>query len=132
MPGCAQDEPQNLGHYAIELLGNLLVQLERRERLGKLGILFQRNAMLPRDVDDLLAEPATPGRHHARRRVLALVVAQRHRERFVRRLAHEARSRNCPAGATRRCGAPKQKATSGTTSVSLSAWLSSFSFWRRI
>jgi len=43
---------RSLRHHVIESLGNLFIQLERRKRLGKLGILFQRHAMLPRHIDD--------------------------------------------------------------------------------
>ena len=38
----AQDETQNLGDRAIKLLGDLFIQLERGERLGKRRVLFQR------------------------------------------------------------------------------------------
>src|ERR1700688_2550508 len=124
MSRCAQNEAQNLGHYAIKLLRNLFIKLKRGQRLSELGILFQRHTMLPRNVDNFLAEPATPDCHHAWCSILAFVVSQCDGERFMGQLAHDARSRNCPARATRRCGAPKQKATSGTTSESLSAWLS--------
>src|SRR5258706_9107252 len=127
----AQDEAENLRHHAIELLGNFLIELERRERFGKLGILFQRHAMLARDIDDLLTEPAASGRHNARCAILALVVSQRDCE-SIGSLAHDARSRNWPAAAIRRWGVPRQKATSAMTSESLSAWFSCASFLRSV
>src|SRR5258705_6159352 len=131
MPRCAQDEAQDVGDHAVKLLGNLFIELELGQRLGKLGVLFQRHAMLARHVDDLLAKPAATGRHHARRAIFGLVVSQRYRE-LVGSLAHDARSTNCPAAAAGRFGVPKKNATSGTTSESLSASLSSASLSRRM
>ena len=43
----------------IEPIGNLFIELQHRQRFGKLGILFQRNAVFPRHVDNFLVDDAS-------------------------------------------------------------------------
>src|SRR4051812_29681800 len=79
MPRGAQNEPQNLGNRAIQLLWDFFLELERGQGFGKRGILFQRHTTLARHVDDLLTELAAPRCDHARR--TARIVFQRDGER---------------------------------------------------
>src|SRR5205807_7278974 len=57
-PGAAQPvrPGQRLGHRAVELGRDLLLELERRERLHQDWILTQRDACLPCRLEDLLGD----------------------------------------------------------------------------
>jgi hypothetical protein len=69
--GHAQDEHEHLGHRAVERLGDLVIELDLRERLGEPGILLDRHAVGAGGLDDLLADlPAALGDDTRRTRLL--------------------------------------------------------------
>jgi hypothetical protein len=58
--GDPQDEDQDLGHRAIEGLGDLVLELDLGQRFGKPRILLDRNCVCPRSIDDFLANRPAP------------------------------------------------------------------------
>src|SRR4051795_1972616 len=51
LPARAQDEDQDLGDGTVERLGNILAQLDLRQRLGERRILLDRHAVLARKLE---------------------------------------------------------------------------------
>src|SRR6185437_5725135 len=119
-----QHEDQNLGHRLVEFGRNFVTELDIGQRAGQHLVLLYRDAMLFRDLDDLLADGTLALGDHRWR--TGAIVMQRDRELVLGRTAHSARSRKCPALAETSCnGAPSRTTISpGCNSARDSAWLS--------
>src|SRR5579872_7248251 len=93
----AQHEDQDFGDRLIEFGRDLLAEFDIGERARQHLVFLDRNVVSPGDLDDLLAKGALSLGDNAWR--AGAIIMQRNCELALLGLAHDARSRKCPATA---------------------------------
>src|SRR5689334_24107896 len=102
--GELEHKNQNLGDSLVELGGNLVADLDLRQRAGEDLVLLDRDVVGFCDLDDLLADRAAALGDDLRR--ARAVVMQGDGKLVVFARAHDARSRKRPALPAGDGGAP--------------------------